>query len=541
MINDPTNKVLKFDDDARSEVLKGVDALANAVKVTMGPKGRNVVIENPGGYPILTKDGVTVAKSINFKNQFPNLGAQMIKEAAARTADTAGDGTTTATVLSQAIFGEGIKMLAAGYSAADLKKGIEHGTREVVENLREMCIPVTNNAEVQQVGTISANGEKEIGDLLSEALSAVGKDGVVTVEEAKGFKTSLNIVEGLQVDRGYLSPYFVNNNNKMTSILENPFVLLCNKRLDNLKEVMPLLEKVLSSQRSLLIIADDVDGEAMQGLVLNKVRGSLKICAIKSPGFGENRVAMLEDLSIMLGTKTIISNASGTKISDLELDDLGTCKKISVGKFGTVFIGCSFDQEKIEERTAEIKDQLSSIGITDEESQALQTRLARLAGGIAVLRVGGATEMELRERKDRVEDALNATQAAVEEGIVPGGGVALVRAAQNIQTPEDVSDGYAVGIEIVRRACAAPLRQIVTNSGGTPDLVFQKILTKPESFGYNASIDDFGDMFKMGIIDPAKVVREALENAASAATMMLTIGCAMIQEDPTTNSENNLF
>ena len=535
-----SNKILKFDEDARSEVLKGVDALANAVKVTMGPRGRNVVIENPGDYPILTKDGVTVARSINFKSQFPNLGAQMIKEAAARTADLAGDGTTTATVLSQAIFSEGIRMLAAGYPAADLKKGIEDGTDQVISNLKKMCVPVTNDAEVKQVGTISANGEMEIGELLSEALRTVGKDGVVTVEEAKGFKTSLTIVEGMQIDRGYLSPYFVNNNSKMTAVLENPLILLCNKRLDSLKEIMPLLEKALTAQRSLLIVADDVDGEAMQGLVLNKVRGSLKICAIKSPGFGENRVAMLEDLAMLLGTERIVSTASGDKISDIELEELGTCKKVSIGKLSTVFIGCPADRKKIAHRTREIRDLLHEATTTEEESDVLKTRLSRLAGGIAVLRVGGATEMELRERKDRVEDALNATQAAVEEGIVPGGGVALIRASQGIESRDNNSDGNKVGVEIVKRACAAPLRQIVENAGGTPDLICQKILSNPSSFGYNAFSGDFGDMFEMGIIDPVKVVRAALENATSASTMMLTIGCAMVGEEEDLN-QNNLF
>jgi chaperonin GroEL len=526
-----TNKVLKFDDDARSKILDGVNSLSNAVKVTMGPRGRNVVIENPGGYPILTKDGVTVARSINFKDQFPNLGAQMVKEAAARTADQAGDGTTTATVLSQAIFSEGIRMLAAGYSSAEIKKGVEYAVDEVTQNLRGLSVPVKNDEEIEQVGTISANGEKEIGHLLSSALAAVGKDGVVTVEEAKGFKTSLSIVEGLQVDRGYLSPYFVNNTEKMTCEMENPAILICNKRLDSLKELMPVMEKALSGQRNLLIVASDVDGEAMQGLVLNKVRGNLRVCAIKAPGFGENQINMLEDLSAQLGAPGPLSAFSSEKLSELSLESLGTCKKVSVSKFHTVFIGCPGNQDAIKERVQSIRNQLDSNALSQDEEDIMKIRLSRLSGGIAVLRVGGSTEMELRERRDRVEDALSATQAAVEEGIVPGGGVALVKSAANIEFPESSSEGFRVGIDIVKRACSAPLKQIVSNTGGTPDLVFQEILSKDESFGYNASTGVFGDMYDMGIVDPVKVVRSALENAASAATMMLTVGCAMVEED----------
>lgn len=541
MNTEKTNKILKFDDDARSRILEGVNSLSDAVKVTMGPKGRNVVIENPGGYPILTKDGVTVAKSINFKDKFPNLGAQMVKEAAARTAEQAGDGTTTATVLSQGIFGEGIKMLAAGYSAAEIKKGIEYAVQKVTVNLREMSTPVKNDSEVEQIGTISANGEQEIGRLLSNALSAVGKDGVVTVEEAKGFSTSLNIVEGLQIDRGYLSPYFVNNGAKMTCEMENPVILICNKKLESLKELMPIMEKALTSQRSLLIIATDVDGEAMQGLVLNKVRGNLKVCAVKAPGFGENQSSMLQDLAIQLDCDDLISAFSSQSISEIDLSDLGTCKRVSVSKFNTVFIGCNGEKKKIKERVSEIRSQLSSSGLSHQESEILKLRLSRLSGGIAVLRVGGSTEMELRERRDRVEDALSATQAAVEEGIVPGGGVALVKSAENIFALEAEPDGFKVGVDIVKRACTYPLKQIVSNTGGTSDVVFQKVLQSENSFGYNASTGEYGDMYEMGIIDPVKVVRSALENAASAATMMLTIGCAMIEEESNSSGQNDSF
>jgi chaperonin GroEL len=536
-----TNKLLKFDDDARSRILEGVNSLSNAVKVTMGPRGRNVVIENPGGYPILTKDGVTVAKSINFKDQFPNLGAQMVKEAAARTADQAGDGTTTATVLSQGIFGEGIKMLAAGYSAAEIKKGIEYAVATVTQNLRDASTPVKNESEVEQIGTISANGEAEIGKLLSSALSAVGKDGVVTVEEAKGFKTSLNIVEGLQIDRGYLSPYFVNNGAKMTCEMENPVILICNKKLESLKELMPVMEKALTSQRGLLIVATDVDGEAMQGLVLNKVRGNLKVCAVRAPGFGESQARMLEDLAVQLGCDGPLSAFSAESISEIDLDSLGTCKRVSVSKFNTVFIGCSGEKRQIKERVDEIRSQLSDSALSHQELEILKLRLSRLSGGIAVLRVGGSTEMELRERRDRVEDALSATQAAVEEGIVPGGGVALVKSSASVSTPESESDGFKVGVDIVKRACTYPLKQIVLNTGGTSDIVFQKVLQNNETFGYNASTGEYGDMYEMGIIDPVKVVRSALENASSAATMMLTIGCAMIEEDQTASGKNDSF
>jgi chaperonin GroEL len=528
-----SNKIIKFDSAARDEILFGVNTLFDAVKVTMGPRGRNVVIENPGGYPILTKDGVTVARAINLKSQFPNLGVQMIKAAASRTADLAGDGTTTATVLSQAIFSEGIKLLAAGYPASDIKKGIDLAVEVVVKNLRSICIPVTNNHEIEQVGTISANGEIEIGQLLASAIEEVGKDGTITVEEAKGFKTSLSIVEGMQIERGYLSPYFITDQDKMTCVLENPLILLCNKRLDNLKDLMPLLEEILNSQRCLLIVADDVDGEAMQGLVLNKLRGSLKICAIRSPGFGENRIHMLEDLAAVLGVKAIVSAVSGNKLSDVDIGELGSCRKAIIGKHGSVFVDCEGDAGDVEERAESIRSQILDPTLDSVEHEILKDRLSRLSGGVAVLRVGGATEMELRERKDRVEDALNATQAAIEEGIVSGGGVALVRASRALTrfSTSDL-DGIAVGSEIVRRACLEPLRQIVENAGGAPDVVLQRVMEGSDSFGYDARADHYGDMFEMGIIDPVKVVRTALENAASAATMMLTVGCAMVEEDP---------
>tara|TARA_B100000700_G_scaffold331403_1_gene463828 strand:- start:1836 stop:3464 length:1629 start_codon:yes stop_codon:yes gene_type:complete len=528
------NRLIKFDTSAREDLLEGVNILANAVKVTMGPKGKNVVIERPGALPLLTKDGVTVAKFVNLKDQFRNIGVQMIKEAASRTADVAGDGTTTATVLSQAVFSEGIKMLAAGFQISDIKKGIDYACQEITENLRSMAMPISNDGEIEQVGTISANGEKEIGKLLVEAINAVGKDGVITVEEAKGFNTSLTVVEGLRFNRGYLSPYFITNQDKMTAELANPYVLLCNKKLSSLKELMPILEEVLNSQRGILIIADDVDGDAMQGCVVNKLRGSLSICAVRSPGFGENRVGMLDDLAVLLNTK-VFSPASGESLSDLNLSDLGTCKKVVVGKSSTTLIGCSGKKEDIEERAESIREQIKSRTVTLEEKDMLRDRLSRLAGGVAILRVGGATEVELKERKDRVDDALSATQAAIEEGILPGGGLALVRASEDLKLPTSENEGFLAGVKIIKNACSAPCKQIVKNAGGTPDVVLEKIRVMKKNCGYNSASGDYGDMLEMGIVDPLKVVRTALENGVSASSMMLTVGCAMVEEDANLN------
>jgi chaperonin GroEL len=524
-----TNKIVKFDLDAREDLLSGINVLANAVKVTMGPRGRNVVIEQPGQHPILTKDGVTVARAVNLRDSFANLGVQMIKEAAARTADVAGDGTTTATILSQSIFAEGLKMLAAGYPAADIKRGIDYAVEKVIENLKDIAIPATTDIEINQIATISAIGEREIGDLICDAISAVGKDGVITVEEAKGFNSTLTIVEGMQVDRGYLSPYFVTNQDKMTVELENVYVLLCNKKIDSMKEITQVLEEVLRSQKSLLIIADEVEGDAMQGLVVNKLRGSLRICAIKSPGFGESRVGMLKDLSIALGCR-VISAATGENLESITVSDLGKCKKIIVGRFSTIFVGGAGESKAVEERVYELRSQLNEPDIDGDEAESLRLRISKLSGGVAVLRVGGATESELRERKDRVDDALNATRAAIEEGIVPGGGVALVRASKFKINKSEKLEGFDIGSQIIRSACRSPLRQIVENAGGTPDLVLEKVSRMKMEYGYNALTDEYGDMLKMGIIDPLKVVRSALENAASAAGMMLTVGCAMIDD-----------
>ena len=524
-----TNKIIKFDLEARENLLVGVNILVDAVKVTMGPRGRNVVIERQGLHPTLTKDGVTVAKAINLKDQFLNLGVQMIKEAASRTAEVAGDGTTTATVLSQSIFSEGLKMLAAGYSASDVKKGIECATLEIIEFLEKSAIPVTCDDEIRQVATISANGEEEIGNLICEAIKAVGSDGVVTVEEAKGFNSSLTIVEGMQINRGYLSPYFVTNQEKMIAEIENPYILLCNKNIENMREIMPLLEKIASSQRSLLIVADDVSGEAMQGIVVNKTRGLLKVCAIKAPGFGESRISMLEDLGAILGC-SVISHADNLDMENIDLEDLGTCKKALVGRSASIFIAGAGDEKKTANRIKNLKKQLANDALDEDDRALIKLRVSRLAGGVAILRVGGATEAELKERKDRVDDALSATQAAIESGILPGGGVALVRAAASLTVNKNL-DGIDAGIKVIKSSCLVPMRQIVFNSGGAPDLVLEKIKNmKNNTHGYNALSDEFGDMFEMGIIDPLKVVRSALKNASSAASMMLTVGCAMIED-----------
>lgn len=526
-----TPKVLQFDDAARAKLAKGVDILADAVKVTMGPRGRNVVIERPHATPVLTKDGVTVASAVNLRDKFPNLGVQMIKEAAARTADVAGDGTTTATVLSQAIFNEGLKMIASRSSSVELKRGIDLAVAKVIDELKKNAVPVTSDEEVAQVGTISANGESEIGELLAEAVAKVGRDGVVTVEEAKGFKTSLDVVEGMQIDRGFLSPFFVTSQEKMEAELDNPLILISNKKFHAMSELVPLLENVLAEHRSLLIIADDVDNDAMQGLVVNKLKGVLNVCVIRAPGFGETRIGMLDDLSILLDGE-VISSASGHKLEEVSTSMLGSCKRVIVTRSTTTFVHGSGEQEKIDKRVNALRSQLDDPSLSDEERSTLQSRVAKLHGGVAVLHVGGSTEVELKERKDRVDDALNATQAAVEEGIVAGGGVALVRAAKALDKL-DVEGDVALGVDIVKRACQSPLRQIVTNAGQSADVVLEKVLRMKKTHGYDAYDDVYGDMFEAGIIDPVKVVRSALENAASVAGMMLTVGCIMIEDEQT--------
>jgi chaperonin GroEL len=453
----------------------------------------------------------------------------MIKEAASRTAESAGDGTTTATVLSHAIFSEGLKMLAAGYKADDLKRGMESAVSEITASLLNMSVSIDGEKEIKQVACISANGESEIGELIYSALEEVGLDGIITVEDAKGFNSSLVIMEGMQIERGYLSPYFITNHEKMVADLDNPYILLCNQKIESLRDIVKMLEKVVESQRPILIIADEVEGDAMKGLVINKTRGTLKVCAIKAPGFGESRVSMLEDLSTVLGAR-VFSQASDYGLDSITIDDLGECTKATIGRKSSLFVGGKGNNEEVEKRVNSLREAIESDSLSESERELLRFRLCRLAGGVAVLRVGGATESELRERKDRVDDALSATQAAIEEGVVPGGGVALVRSSQSIELKAGAIDGFSAGAEIIRRACEYPLKQIVTNSGGSADLVLEKIKSSDiKSYGYDAFNDSFGDMFEMGIIDPVKVVRCALENAASAGSMMLTVGCAMIE------------
>lgn len=523
-----TDKIVLFDVETRDKILKGVNILADAVKVTMGPRGKNVLIENPGNHPILTKDGVTVARSINLREKVANLGVQMIKEAASRTAEEAGDGTTTATVLTQAMFNEGLKMVAAGYSATDVKKGIDLAVEEVVETLTAQSTPVSSDDEIRQVATVSANGESELGKLIANAILTVGQDGVVTVEEAKGFNSSLNVVAGARIERGYLSPYFVTNQDKMVCELDKPVVLVCNKRLDSLKEITPFLERVLNAQRSLLIIADDIDGDAMQGLVVNKMRGALKVCAIRAPGLGEQRYDTMQDLAVILGTE-VIHGAEMSRINQLNIEDFGTCNKAIISRSETVLVGCKTDEPAKASRVDEIRMLLEETPDEDHR-RFLRQRLSLLAGGVAILRVGGATEAELRERRDRVDDALHATQAAMREGILPGGGVALARAGKTLKLDTAEPGALQAGYHVVKTACSAPLKQIVQNSGGVADVVLAKVIEMDTRCGYNAYTDTYGDMMQMEIIDPLRVVRCALKNAASAAGMMLTAGCALVED-----------
>ena len=527
-----TTKELLFGASAREKILEGVDVLANAVRVTMGPRGQNVVIERKNQSPHLTKDGVTVAQAVNLKGKFENLGVQMIKEAAARTAEVAGDGTTTATVLSQALYSEGLKMIAAGYSTTELQRGIRIGTEMVIDSLKESTVQITSDEEIIQVGTISANGDREVAELLCRAMNEVGRDGTIAVEEAKGFDTTLEVVEGTEIDRGYMSPYFINDQNKMAAVLENPFVLLINKKLLSLKDLLPVLEQVHQTSRPLLIVADDIDGDAMQGLVVNKLKGTLNVCAIRAPEFGESRVAALDDLGTLLGCTPLSSATTDSDLRELSVDDLGTCKKVVVHKSATAFIDCSGSEIDIKSRIQAIRNSIDDPGASNQEIQVLARRLGRLAGGVGVLRVGAATEIALREKKDRVEDALCATQAAVEEGILPGGGVALVRSSRVLDKARlgKEVDGVAVGVDVVKRACAYPLRQIVENAGGSPEVVFEKVSRLKGNKGFDAYTLEFVDMIDSGIIDPLKVVRSALENASSVACSLLSVGCAMVDD-----------
>jgi chaperonin GroEL len=522
-------KDVKFSTDARDRMVRGVNILANAVKVTLGPKGRNVVIDKSFGAPRITKDGVTVAKEIELEDKFENMGAQMVRAVASKTNDNAGDGTTTATVLAQAIVNEGIKLVAAGMNPMDLKRGIDLAVAEVVENLKSRAAKITSSSEVAQVGTISANGEKSIGEMIASAMQKVGNEGVITVEEAKTAETELDVVEGMQFDRGYLSPYFVTNAEKMTAVLEDPVILLHEKKLSNLQAMLPILEAVVQSQRPLLIIAEDIEGEALATLVVNRLRGGLKVAAVKAPGFGDRRKAMLEDIAVLTGGQ-VISEELGIKLENVTLDMLGTAKKVEITKENTTIVDGSGKKSDIEARVAQIKSQIEET-TSDYDKEKLQERLAKLAGGVAVINVGGGSEIEVKERKDRVDDALNATRAAVEEGIVPGGGVALLRASANLTVKGENADQQA-GIGIVRRALQEPIRQIVQNSGAEGSVVVGKIMENPsDTFGYDAQNGEYGDLIKMGIIDPVKVVRSALQDAASVAGLLITTE-AMIAELP---------
>jgi len=523
-------KEVKFHGDARERMLRGVDILANAVKVTLGPKGRNVVLDKSFGAPRITKDGVTVAKEIELPDKFENMGAQMVREVASKTSDQAGDGTTTATLLAQAIVREGAKAVAAGMNPMDLKRGVDMAVESVVEDIKKRSKKISTNEEIAQVGTISANGEREVGEMIAQAMQKVGNEGVITVEEAKSLETELDVVEGMQFDRGYLSPYFVTNAEKMIAELDDPYILLFEKKLSGLQAMLPVLEAVVQSGRPLLIVAEDVEGEALATLVVNKLRGGLKVVAVKAPGFGDRRKAMLEDMAILTGGQ-VISEDLGIKLENVTLDMLGKSKRIRVEKENTTLIDGGGKKDDIQGRCTQIRQQIEET-TSDYDREKLQERLAKLAGGVAVIRVGGATEIEVKERKDRVDDATHATRAAVEEGIVAGGGVALLYAARALEglTPEN--NDQKVGIDIVKRALQSPVRQVVENSGADGSIVVGKLLDRDDpNWGFDAQSGEYVDMLKAGIIDPTKVVRMALENAASVAGLLVTTE-AMVAEKP---------
>ena len=521
-------KEIKFDIESRDALKRGVDALANAVKVTLGPKGRNVVIEKSFGAPHVTKDGVSVAKEIELEDRVENMGAQMVKEVASKTNDIAGDGTTTATVLAQAIVREGLKNVAAGANPMDLKRGIDKAVSTVVENLKSQSQTVgDNNDKIKQVASVSANNDETIGSLIAEAFGKVGKEGVITVEEAKGIDTTVDVVEGMQFDRGYQSPYFVTNPEKMVAELDNPYILLVEKKISSMKELLPVLEPVAQGGKSLLIISEEVEGEALATLVVNKLRGSLKIAAVKAPGFGDRRKAMLEDIAILTGGQ-VISEEQGFTMENITLDMLGTAEKVSIDKDNTTIVNGGGDEAQIKGRVAQIKAQMETT-TSDYDREKLQERLAKLAGGVAVLYVGAASEVEMKEKKDRVDDALHATRAAVEEGIVAGGGVALVRAIASLENLSGVNQDENTGIKIVKRAIEEPLRQIVANAGGEGSVIVAKVAEGKGDFGYNAKTDEYVNMLEAGIIDPTKVTRVALENAASVSGMLLTTECVITE------------
>ncbi|ETR75720.1 molecular chaperone GroEL [Afipia sp. P52-10] len=526
-------KEVKFSVDARDKMLRGVDILANAVRVTLGPKGRNVVLDKSFGAPRITKDGVTVAKEIELEDKFENMGAQMVREVASKSADAAGDGTTTATVLAQAIVREGAKSVAAGMNPMDLKRGIDLAVEAVVEHLKANSKKVTSNDEIAQVGTISANGDKEIGDFLAKAMAKVGNEGVITVEEAKSLDTELDVVEGMQFDRGYISPYFVTNADKMRVEFEDAYILINEKKLSSLNELLPLLEAVVQTGKPLVIVAEDVEGEALATLVVNRLRGGLKVAAVKAPGFGDRRKAMLQDIAILTGG-TAISEDLGIKLENVTLNMLGRAKKVMIDKENTTIVNGAGKKKDIEDRVAQIKAQIEET-TSDYDREKLQERLAKLAGGVAVIRVGGATEVEVKERKDRVDDAMHATRAAVEEGIVPGGGVALLRASETLKKIRTQNDDQKTGVEIVRKALSAPARQIAINAGEDGSVIVGKVLEKEQySYGFDSQTGEYGNMVSKGIIDPTKVVRTAIQNAASVAGLLITTE-AMIAELPKKN------
>ena len=522
-------KDVQFGNEVRQKMVSGVNTLANAVRVTLGPKGRNVVVDRAFGGPHITKDGVTVAKEIELKDKFENMGAQMVKEVASKTNDVAGDGTTTATVLAQAIVAEGMKYVTAGMNPTDLKRGIDKAVAALVDELKNIAKPCDTSKEIAQVGSISANSDEQVGAIIAEAMKKVGKEGVITVEDGKSLENELDVVEGMQFDRGYLSPYFINDAEKQIAALDNPFVLLFDKKISNIRDLLPVLEQVAKASRPLLIIAEDVEGEALATLVVNNIRGILKTVAVKAPGFGDRRKAMLQDIAILTGG-VVISEEVGLSLEKATLDDLGQAKRIEIGKENTTIIDGFGDAAQIEARVAEIRQQIETA-TSEYDKEKLQERVAKLAGGVAVIKVGAATEVEMKEKKDRVEDALHATRAAVEEGVVAGGGVALLRARAALENLHTGNADQDAGVQIVLRAVESPLRQIVANAGGEPSVVVNKVLEGKGNYGYNAGSGEYGDMIEMGVLDPAKVTRSALQHAASIAGLMLTTDC-MIAEIP---------
>ena len=522
-------KEVKFGNSARQKMLTGINVLADAVKVTLGPKGRNVVLDKSFGAPTVTKDGVSVAKEIELEDNFENMGAQMVKEVASQTSDVAGDGTTTATVLAQAIFREGLKSVAAGFNPMDLKRGIDKATGVIIENLQSLSVPCSDDTSIAQVGTISANSDTDVGEVIAEAMQKVGKEGVITVEEASGLENELDVVEGMQFDRGYLSPYFINQADSQSVELDNPYILLFDKKISNIRDLLPLLEAVAKSGNPLLVIAEDIEGEALATLVVNNIRGIVKVAGVKAPGFGDRRKAMLQDIAVLTGGQ-VISEEVGLSLEKTTLEDLGSAKKVQITKENSTIIDGAGTANDIKARISQINAEIED-STSDYDREKLQERLAKLSGGVAVIKVGAATEIEMKEKKARVEDALNATKAAVLEGIVPGGGVALVRAKESLDNLEGDNDDQNVGINILRRALEEPLRQIVSNAGGDSSVILNEVANGEGNYGYNAATNDYGDMIEMGIVDPTKVTRYALQNAASVTGLLLTTE-AMVSEAP---------